>query len=343
MLRLIKGNGRYLLCFVFLLFCLQCSNKNSDGAGTTTTTTTTTPPVLSTISPAQDIVGDPITIQGTALDKADNVYFGTTTSKIVQNNSTSVTTVVPQGVSPGTLSVTVHTPGGTSNGLSFEVLKTPDHIDSLPPVIAKTIPSGNFNNYPLLIYGNNLGGVIKLTFNDKDATIFTNNDNVVTTTVPQNLPAGSVTIKLYTVKGTSTTSFQVSGPPPAPGAAVNFSIVNIPPPNYIPNISNQWGCGLFSAINASMFLVNPNFDGVTPTSTIAGKYKYHYNQAQNYNDENYIEYTDSVNKETFAGMFSSKTAHPCILSMILISSKTGTVSNCTFDFHSSFPDQPCDP
>ncbi|HTI94303.1 MAG TPA: IPT/TIG domain-containing protein [Puia sp.] len=330
----------HVLLFLFLLVTIFQCGKSKQG-GSPPPPPPPRLPVLTSVSPVEGIIGDAVTIQGSDLANADKVSFNGTASKIVQNNSTSVITVVPAGVSPGIVSVVVHTAAGASNGLSFEVFKTPEVTDDLPPVLKKTIPSSSYTDYPLLIYGDYLSGVLKVTFNDKEAVIFTNNRNVITTTIPKDLPAGAVTIKVLTEKGTSTITLQVSGPPPVAGAAVNFSIVTIPPPAYVPTISNNWSCGLFSKVDDSLF-VDLNSDDGTQHYTIAGKLFYHYDEAKNYNDVNYIEFTDTLNNRTYAGMFSSKSANPCILTMVLISSTDKTISTCTFDRRSNDENLVCD-
>lgn len=323
-----KKNIQVLLFLFLLIFIFRCGkSKQGDGPAPPPTLT---PPVLTSVSPVQGIIGDAVTVQGSGLANADNISFGGTASKIVQSSSTSITTVVPPGITPGTGNIVVHTTGGSSNGLAFEVFKTPDHTDALPPVLKKTIPASSYTDYPLLIYGDNLSGVLKITFNDKEAVIFTNNTNVITTTIPKDLPAGTATIKIITLKGSSSINFQVGGPPPVAGAAVNFSIVTIPPPAYVPSISNDWTCGLFSKIDDSVFVDLHSDDG-TEHYTIAGKYYYHYDKTKNYNDVNYIEFTDTLHTKTFAGMFSSKFNNPCIFTMVLISSTDGKVFTCTFD------------
>jgi hypothetical protein len=142
------------------------------------------------------------------------------------------------------------------------------------------------------------------------------------------------------LKGTATISFQVQGPPPGGPATLDFSIVDIPPPAYVPAISNNWTCGLFSIETDSTFVdlnSDPEFD---QTYTINGKFEYDFKD--DYNNLNYIEFTNTETGETFAGQFSSSSGTPCILKMILISSKTGTLSECTFDLRINEPDLICD-
>lgn len=319
---------------LFLLLCsvtFQCKKKEKEAPS----------PVITSISPSSAIIGEPLTITGTDLLNASQVTVKGTASTIIQNSNTQLTTVVPEGATPGAGSVVVRTAAGNSNAIDFEVIQTPEHVDSLPPTLSKTIPATNYTDYPLLIYGDYLSGTIRVSFNDVKATVITNNQKVITTTIPSGLPAGPVTIKIETMKGTATISFQVQGPPPGGPAALDFSIVDIPPPAYVPSISNDWSCGLFAQQDDSTFVdlkSDPEFD---QTYTINGKFEFDYTD-DDYNKLNYIEFTNSETGETFAGMFSSESGTPCVLRLILISSKTGTLSECTFDLRVNFPDLDCE-
>src|ERR1700761_5028896 len=117
----------FVVFLFFLLFCLQCSKSKKSNEQPPPA------PVLSSVSPADGIIGDPVTLQGSNLTGADNITFNGTSSKIIQNNGSTLSTVVPQGVTAGTTNIVVHTAGGASNQVAFNVLKTPDHNDSLPP------------------------------------------------------------------------------------------------------------------------------------------------------------------------------------------------------------------
>ncbi|SHM01145.1 IPT/TIG domain-containing protein [Chitinophaga sp. CF418] len=334
MKQMVRINQLFLLLLIILFTGPQCGKSSKKEVIPV--------PALSSVSPVKGIIGEPVTVNGQNMGSADKITFNSTASTIVGNTSTAITTVVPAGATIGVNKIAVYTSGGKSNELQFEVIKEPDNIDPLPPTLSKIIPAANFTEYPVLIYGDNLSGAISVTFNDKDAVVYTNNKKVITVTVPKDLPAGTVTVKVKTVKGMSTLNFQVSGPPPGGPASVNFSIIAIPPPNYVPAISNNWTCGLFSKQDGNNF-VDLNTDDGTFNYDVTGTYEYHFNANKDYNDLNYIEFTNKKTGETFAGQFSSSTANPCVLKMVLISSKTGTISTCTFDRRSNDPNLQCDP
>lgn len=330
--------GMFLLLTILFFHCSKTSQ--------TTTPPPPTPPVLTAVSPVNGISGDAVTLTGKNLDNADKISFSGITSTIVQNTGTSITSVVPSGATVGTNKITIHNSGGTSNELSFEVLKKPVIFDSFPPSLTKTIPSSAYAESPVLIYGDNLSGVIEISFNDKPAVVFTNNKTVITANVPKDIPAGNATIKARTVKGTATLSFQVLGPLPGGAAVVNFSIVTIPPPGYVATISNDWSLGLLSRVDYDSnthtgTFIDPNSDtsGNNNEFAITGRYEYYFDTTLNYNTKNYIEIIDHHTGDTLAGQFSSKFVKPCVLKMVLVSSKTGKVVLNTFDLkNAGFPD-----
>lgn len=292
-------------------------------------------PSIDSLVPEYGTIGDVVVIHGKNLVDIDQVTFQGVMSKIVNVNATQLTTVVPNGVSAGMINVAVRNEGGASNQLSYELFAKPAHVDSLPPKLKNVYPSASYTEYPVLIYGDYLSGVLKVTFNDKPATIFTNNQNVVTTTVPKDLAPGKITIKVVTMKGESTFNFQTLGPPPTP-SNVNFSIINIPPPNYLPSISNNWSCGLFAkretTADGYVHFVDLNSDSnFDENYNITGRYKYNFDKQAGYNVSNYVEIINKAESDTLVGAFSSKFDRPCVYEMVLISSKTKGVFRCTFD------------
>lgn len=313
----------FVICFIFI----QCSKKAEE-------------PELSAIVPAKGLIGDPVTIKGTFLNDATSVSFNGTSSLILNNSVSELETVVPSGISTGLNNVTVQTNGGTSNQLQFEVVEMPEFTDAFPPELEMAVPESNYIKYPVLIYGNFLSGVINITFDDIEAEIFTNNQKVITTTVPEGVSTGPVKIKVRTVKGTATIDFNVQGPPPGGNVPLNFSIVNIPPPGYVPLISNQWTCGLFSGITDSTFVELNSDENFDENFKITGKFEFSFQPENDYNNLNFVQITNTITGEILAGQFSAVSDNPCVYRMILISSVTGEVFECTVDV-SEFG-EPCD-
>ncbi|MEU4862512.1 IPT/TIG domain-containing protein [Kitasatospora aureofaciens] len=79
------------------------------------------PPVITSLSPAQGSVsgGDDVLIRGSNLTYTDAVFFGTAPASFAAVSDTMVVTTSPPGT-VGPVTVTVHSPGGTSNGATFQ-------------------------------------------------------------------------------------------------------------------------------------------------------------------------------------------------------------------------------
>jgi hypothetical protein len=319
-------NHLLVLFAVFFIFMQNCKKAEE--------------PELSAIVPAKGLIGDPVIVKGTYLNDATSVSFNGTESLILNNTGSELQTVVPSGISTGLHNVTVQTNAGTSNQIPFEVVEMPEFTDAFPPELEMAVPESNYIKYPVLIYGNFLSGVINITFDDIEAEIFTNNQKVITTTVPEGVSTGPVKIKVRTVKGTATIDFNVQGPPPGGNVPLNFSIVNIPPPGYVPLISNQWTCGLFSGITDSTFVELNSDENFDENFKITGKFEFSFLPENDYNNLNFVQITNTITGEFLAGQFSAVSDNPCVYRMILISSVTGEVFECTVDV-SEFG-EPCD-
>ena len=78
------------------------------------------PPVINSLSPAQGSVsgGDDVLIKGSNLTYTDAVFFGTASASFAAVSDTMVVATSPAGA-VGAVTVTVHSPGGTSNGAAF--------------------------------------------------------------------------------------------------------------------------------------------------------------------------------------------------------------------------------
>ncbi|MGW3041772.1 IPT/TIG domain-containing protein, partial [Kitasatospora sp. NPDC001159] len=79
------------------------------------------PPVINSLSPNQGSVsgGDDVLIRGSNLTYTDAVLFGTAPASFAAVSDTMVVATSPAGA-VGPVTVTVHSPGGTSNGATFQ-------------------------------------------------------------------------------------------------------------------------------------------------------------------------------------------------------------------------------
>ncbi|MHB8680937.1 MAG: IPT/TIG domain-containing protein [Acidimicrobiales bacterium] len=106
------------------------STTNTDAGGgnshgqTTTSTTPGTPggPTITSLSPDAGSTGQAVVVSGTKLFSPNGnvqVRFGPVTAPTSCHSETSCTATVPSGLTAGTVTVTVSTASGVSNGVPF--------------------------------------------------------------------------------------------------------------------------------------------------------------------------------------------------------------------------------
>ncbi|MEV0537915.1 IPT/TIG domain-containing protein [Kitasatospora sp. NPDC050463] len=149
------------------------------------------------ISPNQGSTGGgtTVTITGTNLSGTTAVKFGTKSATITANTPTAVTVVSPSGA--GTVGVTVTTPGGTSNPLSFFYVGAPFKA-SLSDTSGATA-GGN----TIAITGTGLSTATAVTFGANTATPTVVSDGQLSVTVPAGAGAGAVSVSVTTAGGTN--------------------------------------------------------------------------------------------------------------------------------------------
>ncbi|MFG2527007.1 IPT/TIG domain-containing protein [Streptomyces sp. NPDC048516] len=149
------------------------------------------------ISPSQGSTGGGTTVNitGTNLGGATAVHFGTKTATITGNTPTSVTVISPSGT--GTVPVTVTTPGGTSNPLSFFYVGAP-FKSGISPVSGVTA-GGN----TVTITGTGLTTATSVNFGAATATPTVVNDGQLTVAVPAGTGPGPVSVSVTTAGGTN--------------------------------------------------------------------------------------------------------------------------------------------
>ena len=161
-------------------------------------------PSLSSLSPASGAVGASVVITGTGFTGATSVSFNGTAATFTVNSATQITATVPAGATTG--SVTVATPGGTSNGLPFTVLPP-------APALTNLSPSSGPIGTSVTITGTNLTGATSVSFNGSSASFVVNSATQITVTVPAGTTTGLLTVT--TPGGTSNgITFSVTAPVP---------------------------------------------------------------------------------------------------------------------------------
>ncbi|MFI8236024.1 beta strand repeat-containing protein [Streptomyces sp. NPDC085866] len=189
-------------------------------------------PALTSLAPGQGPTsgGTVVTLTGSNLTGATAVAFGAVAAvSFTVVSATQVTATAPQGAA-GPVNVTVTTPGGTSNSLSYTYVAAPA-LTSLAPGQGPT--SGGS---VVTLTGSNLTGATAVAFGAVAAVSFTVvSATQVTATAPQGA-AGPVNVTVTTPGGTSNslTYFFVGAPTltaltPSlgPGGAVTLTGTNL--------------------------------------------------------------------------------------------------------------------
>ncbi|MFJ5220696.1 IPT/TIG domain-containing protein [Streptomyces sp. NPDC088354] len=165
-------------------------------------------PVLTSVSPSGGPAsgGTTVVLTGTDLGGATAVRFGSTAAtSFTVNSSTQITAVAPAGT--GAVPVTVTTPGGTSNAVTYTY--------TVVPVLTSVSPSQGpaSGGTTVVLTGTDLGGATAVSFGSTAATSFTVNSSTQITAVA---PAGSGAVPV-----TVTTPGGTTGP-------VYFFYLNVP-------------------------------------------------------------------------------------------------------------------
>ncbi|MET9062867.1 IPT/TIG domain-containing protein [Streptomyces antibioticus] len=150
------------------------------------------------ISPNQGSTGGGtlVTITGTNLSNTTAVKFGSkSATSITQVSPTQVTAVSPSGT--GTVGVTVTTPGGTSNPVSFFYVGAP--FKSSLGSTSGPLAGGN----TITLSGTGLSTATSVSFGGVSATPTVNSDSSLSVTVPAGVAAGPVGVSVTTAGGTN--------------------------------------------------------------------------------------------------------------------------------------------
>ncbi|MFI9649340.1 IPT/TIG domain-containing protein [Streptomyces sp. NPDC052040] len=172
------------------------------GEGTSTQTVTFTyvvAPALTSLTPSQGPLGGGIvvTLTGTNLTNASAVRFGGTAAiSFIVISPTQITAVAPARAA-GAVTVTVTTPGGTSNSLTFTYVVAPALASISPgqgPVAGGTV---------VTLTGTNLSGATAVRFDGIAAATFTVDSATQITAVTPGHTAGSAAVTVTTPGGTN--------------------------------------------------------------------------------------------------------------------------------------------
>ncbi|MDQ0935157.1 IPT/TIG domain-containing protein [Streptomyces turgidiscabies] len=158
-------------------------------------------PLLSSLSPSQGPAagGTTVTLTGTNLTGATAVRFnGTAATSFTVDSATQITAVAPAHAA-GAAAVTVTTPGGTSNPLTFTYLSL-----AAPSVTGLSPAQGPVTGgTTLTLTGTDFTGATAVRFNGTAATSFTVNSTTQITAVAPAHAAGAAAVTVTTPGGTS--------------------------------------------------------------------------------------------------------------------------------------------
>ncbi|MGM9438843.1 IPT/TIG domain-containing protein [Streptomyces murinus] len=189
------------------------------------------PPVVNSIAPAQGPVsgGTTVVITGTGLTGATAVRFGSlNASSYSVSSATQITAVSPAG-SPGTVPVTVTTPGGTSAAVPASYF-----FYAAAPVLTAISPSAGptAGGNTVTLMGQNLQNAGDVRFGALSATVNAVSPTQLTVTPPAG--SGLVTVTVTTPGGVSNalTYAYVTAPvlntvSPSVGAAAGSTAVTL--------------------------------------------------------------------------------------------------------------------
>jgi hypothetical protein len=166
-------------------------------------------PALTGVAPGSGPLagGNTVTVTGAHLLGATTVRFGATAAGVFTVVSdTQITVPAPAGAA-GTVAVTVTTPGGTSNGVSYTYLMAPT-ITGLSP---NQGPSSGGNT--VTVTGNNLAQTSTVLFGTTPAAFTVVSDSQIVVDTPPGA-AGPANVTVATPGGTSTAAIYTRVPPP---------------------------------------------------------------------------------------------------------------------------------
>ncbi len=185
----------------------------NSNALTFTVSQTQAPPTITSLSPTEGSPGASLTltINGSNLAGATAVSFSPSTGITVSNIQSSATQVtasiaISSGAATGARQVSVTTPAGTSNALSFTVSQA-----QAGPTISSLSPSQGTqgSSFTLTINGSNLTGASAVTFTPANGITVSNvqstaaNRATATVNISASAPTGTRQVTITTPAGTS--------------------------------------------------------------------------------------------------------------------------------------------
>lgn len=194
----------FLILGLFVFIAGGCGDDDENGPEA---------PVITSLNPDSGLVGSVVTITGSNFGTSSTettVNFGTASANINTISPTLINVDVPNGLSTGTIIVTVTLDGRTSNQVEFEVTELP------VPSIDNIDPTTGLPGTPITITGTNFSdveGENTVSIADENVAVTSASTTEIVATVPDSLGAGEISISV-TVDGRTSNlvSFTVLAP-----------------------------------------------------------------------------------------------------------------------------------
>ncbi|MEV8099757.1 IPT/TIG domain-containing protein [Kitasatospora sp. NPDC085879] len=187
--------------------CISPSGSGTVGVTVTTAGGTSNPlsfyyigaPFKASLSDASGPTagGNSVTITGTGLSTASSVQFGANSATPTITSDSQISVTVPAGTSPGTVSVSVTTVGGTNNGFSYTYVDAPT-VSTITPSSGST--SGGT---AVTIAGTSLSTTQSVTVGGTAAPFSVVNDTTLSVVTPPGT-AGAEDVVVTTTGGSAT-------------------------------------------------------------------------------------------------------------------------------------------
>ncbi len=189
-----------VICFLLFLFAVPGCKKND------TPSSTTLAPTISGFSPATSGVGQTIVITGSNFSSNpanDLVEIGGVQAEVIAATTTSLTVVIPSGISGGSISVTVNGQTGVAHNT----------ITLTSPSVSGFLPSLVGIGYPVIVTGKGFGtdmSKIKVSFNGTAGGVLVSaSDTALVVTVPIGATSGGITVVVNGQSATSANNLQI--------------------------------------------------------------------------------------------------------------------------------------
>jgi IPT/TIG domain len=148
--------------------------------------------------------GDTLVITGQNLNNVTGVKFGDTAATFANNTDTQITVTVPADLEGGKIKITITTPGGDATTDKFTFTPKPVLTGFAVNGTDSETASGKIGDTVVLV-GKNLKALSKMTFGGTQVTPTNKEDTRITFVVPPGAAPGTVTIKITTPGGDTTT------------------------------------------------------------------------------------------------------------------------------------------